>query len=158
MWRLSPSVYATEKRSCLSCLRRRLFVRVQGIALFATALPYSLLPDRVFPSSSVTPRVLRMGVVSRTADGAPVCGRSVAPLPSSLHTYYTTKEGICQYLFQNFFDRLRRSTSKSYRWEKGVAALFINSFRHNRYDKGCQPSLHDCRKGRRNRNPCSKRR
>lgn len=72
--RLNTPVYATGKRSCLSCLRRRLFVGVlQG-------LPRSPQPLMLrMPAATPPPAVLvrggstkyRMGVVSRAAECAP---------------------------------------------------------------------------------------
>ena len=100
-------IYAIGKRSCLLRLRHRLIVRgSSGIAPLATALDAKYAgchtPRRPRPQwfdllsigwewLAVPPLVHRH------------CGRSVAPLPSSLQVYYTTKGMICQYLFQIFF-------------------------------------------------------
>ena len=128
------SVYATEKRSCLLRLRHRIFVRgSSGIAPFATVLG-------VKNADCHTPPAVLVRGGSTISIGwewlavPPLvhrhCGRSVAPLPSSLQVYYTTKGTICQYLFQIFFDRLRRDTSK-YPYEKRrLPALSLTS--HNR--------------------------
>jgi hypothetical protein len=42
-------------------------------------------------SAVARPCKYRMGVISRAAVGIAIVGRSVASLPSSLHTYYTTQ-------------------------------------------------------------------
>ena len=161
VWRLNTPVYATGKRSCLLCLRRRLFVVVlQG-------LPRSPQP-LVLRMPAATPHLLSSSAVARLSIGwewlavppwvLRVFGRSVAPLPSSLRVYYTTKRLVCQYFFKSFLTDLDVWRLNFRQWEKGVAALFINSFRHNRHDKGCQPFLRDCKTEKRNRNPYSKKR
>ena len=69
-----------------------------GIATFATALGVKNAGCHTPPAALVRggSTKYRMGVVSRAAVGVAIVGRSVAPLPSSLQVYYTTKGMICQ--------------------------------------------------------------
>ena len=76
------------------CLRRRLFVGVlSGVAPSATALGVKNAGCHTPPAVLVRggSTKYQMGVVSRAAVGIAIVGRSVASLPSSLHTYFTTQ-------------------------------------------------------------------
>ena len=68
-----------------------------GIATLATVLADKNADCHTPPAVLVRggSTMQRMGVVSRAAVCA-LFGRSVAPLPSSLQVYYTTKGTICQ--------------------------------------------------------------